>query len=79
MPHAGLAAKPVIHTHLQRPVQVVHAPAPVAAAQALQGGCCQPAPIPSPPSEAVVKKEQKIREVHISAALMEEFLRFAHL
>ena len=34
--------------------------------------------MPSPPSEAVVKKEQKIREVHISAALMEEFLRFAH-
>ena len=60
-------------------LQVVHAPAPVAAAQALQGDCCQPAPIPSPPSEAVVKKEQKIREVHISAALMEEFLRFVHL
>ncbi|KAL3139530.1 hypothetical protein ABBQ38_003853 [Trebouxia sp. C0009 RCD-2024] len=58
-------------------MQVVHAPAPVAAAQALQGDCCQPAPIPSPPSEAVVKKEQKIREVHISAALMEEFLRYA--
>lgn len=33
--------------------------------------------MPSPPSEAVVKKEQKIREVHISAALMEEFLRSA--
>ena len=59
-------------------LQVSHAPAPVAATQAPQGDCCQPAPMPSPPSEAVVKKEQKIREVHISAALMEDFLRFAH-
>jgi len=31
--------------------------------------------MPAPPSEAVVKREQKIREVHVSAALMEEFLR----
>ena len=59
--------------------QVAHAPALVAATQAPQGDCCQPAPMPSPPSEAVVKKEQKIREVHVSAALMEEFLRSAHL
>lgn len=35
--------------------------------------------MPAPPSEAVVKKEQKIREVHVSAALMEEFLRLVQL
>ena len=56
-------------------VQVSNVPAPVAALQAPQGDCCEPAPMPAPPSEAVVKKEQKIREVHVSAALMEEFLR----
>ena len=54
-------------------------PAPVAALQAPLGDCCEPAPMPAPPSEAVVKKEQKIREVHVSAALMEEFLRSVRL
>lgn len=56
-------------------MQVSNVPAPVAALQTPQGDCCEPAPMPAPPSEAVVKKEQKIREVHVSAALMEEFLR----
>ena len=56
-------------------VQVSHVPAPVTAQQAPVGDCCEPAPMPAPPSEATVKKEQKIREVHVSAALMEEFLR----
>ena len=60
-------------------LQVSHTPAPMAATHAPQGDCCQPAPMPSPPSETVVKKEQKIREVHVSAGLMEEFLRSAHL
>lgn len=37
---------------------------------------CEPvADIPGPPSQTTVKKEQKIREVHVSAGLMEEFLR----
>ena len=56
-------------------MQVHNVPAPAAALQAPQGDCCEPAPMPAPPSEAVVKREQKIREVHVSAALMEEFLR----
>ncbi len=56
-------------------VQVHNVAAPAAALQAPQGDCCEPAPMPAPPSEAVVKREQKIREVHVSAALMEEFLR----
>ena len=52
---------------------------PLAAAQVPSGECCEPAPLPPPPTEAIVKKEQKIREVHVSVALMEEFLRSEHL
>ncbi|DBB07642.1 hypothetical protein WJX82_002350 [Trebouxia sp. C0006] len=58
-------------------MQVHNVAAPAAALQAPQGDCCEPAPMPAPPSEAVVKREQKIREVHVSAALMEEFLRYS--
>ena len=57
-------------------LQVTHVPAPVEPQQPPRGDCCEPAPMPAPPSEATVKKEQKIREVHVSAALMEEFLRY---
>lgn len=58
-------------------MQVTHVPAPVDPQQPPRGDCCEPVPMPAPPSEATVKKEQKIREVHVSAALMEEFLRYA--
>ena len=57
-------------------MQVAQTPMPMGD-QAPDSNCsCEPvADIPAPPSQATVKKEQKIREVHVSAGLMEEFLR----
>ena len=59
-----------------RQLQVSHAPMPTGDQPPPPNCPCEPvADIPAPPSQSTVKKEQKIREVHVSAGLMEEFLR----